>query len=108
MVERIIDPNVALNAYSKTSNIGKGESSGESSGEGSGDISFSDFLRQKVGQSIQDLKAGEQMSAKAVTGEAGLVDVVQAVGSAEMTLQTVVAVRDRLISAYQEIMRMPI
>jgi flagellar hook-basal body complex protein FliE len=48
------------------------------------------------------------MSAKAVTGEADIVDVVQAVGNAEITLQTVVAVRDRVISAYQEIMRMPI
>jgi len=48
------------------------------------------------------------MSAQAVTGEADLTDVVAAITSAELTLQTVVAVRDRLISAYQEIMRMPI
>jgi flagellar hook-basal body complex protein FliE len=48
------------------------------------------------------------MSAKAVTGEADLTDVVTAVTNAELTLQTVVSVRDRLISAYQEIMRMPI
>ena len=48
------------------------------------------------------------MSAMAVTGEADITDVVQAVTSAELTLQTVVAVRDRMISAYQEIMRMPI
>ncbi len=35
-------------------------------------------------------------------------DVVQAVSNAELTLQTVVAVRDRVVNAYQEIMRMPI
>jgi flagellar hook-basal body complex protein FliE len=35
-------------------------------------------------------------------------DVVTAVSNAEMTLQTVVAVRDRVLNAYQEIMRMPI
>jgi flagellar hook-basal body complex protein FliE len=33
--------------------------------------------------------------------------VVEAVNAAELTLQTVVAVRDRIIGAYQEIMRMP-
>lgn len=103
MVDKIIDPNAALSAYSRTSNIGKNISSEENTG-----ISFSDFLRQKAEDSIQALKSGEQMSAKAVTGEAGIVDVVEAVSAAEMTLQTVVAVRDRLISAYQDIMRMPI
>jgi flagellar hook-basal body complex protein FliE len=43
-----------------------------------------------------------------VTEEADLTEVVQAVTSAEVTLQTVVSIRDRLVSAFQEIMRMPI
>ena len=51
---------------------------------------------------------GEKLSAQSVAGKAELTDVVTAVTSAELTLQTVVAVRDRVISAYQEIMRMPI
>jgi flagellar hook-basal body complex protein FliE len=34
--------------------------------------------------------------------------VVTAVAEADLTLQTVVAVRDRVIEAYQNIMRMPI
>ena len=44
----------------------------------------------------------------AAAGQADLMDVVQAVGNAEMTLQTVVAVRDKVVNAYQELMRMPI
>ena len=48
------------------------------------------------------------MTAKAVAGEADILEVVSAVSNAEMTLQTVVAVRDRVLGAYQEIMRMPI
>ncbi len=103
MVDKIIDPNAAMSAYSNTAKIGTKTIPG-----GEDSISFSDFLRDKTAESIQTLKAGEQMSAKAVTGEADLTDVVQAVNAAEMTLQTVVAVRDRLIGAYQEIMRMPI
>jgi flagellar hook-basal body complex protein FliE len=40
--------------------------------------------------------------------KAELVDVVTAVTQAEITLETVTAVRDKVISAYQDIMRMPI
>ncbi len=103
-VDKIIDPNVAANAYGKTSGIGsKGISGGDDEG-----ISFSDFLKQTARNTIDTLKAGETMSAKAVTGAADVTDVVNAVTSAELTLQTVVAIRDRLISAYQDIMRMPV
>ena len=40
--------------------------------------------------------------------EAELVDIVTAVSNAEVTLETVMAVRDRVIAAYQEIIKMPI
>jgi flagellar hook-basal body complex protein FliE len=43
-----------------------------------------------------------------VMGTADPTDVVQAVNSADMTLQTVVAIRDKMIGAYQDILRMPI
>jgi len=51
--------------------------------------------------------AEAQMSAQ-VQGKAELVDVVTAISAAETSLETVMAVRDQVISAYQEIMRMPI
>ena len=110
MVDKIIDPNVAINAYSKSSNIAKGATGADEtdSGDGAGGVTFSDFLKQKATESVETLRESEKMSARAVTGEADLTDVVQAVNSAELTLQTVVAVRDRMISAYQEILRMPI
>ena len=49
-------------------------------------------------------------SVQAITGagSANLTDVVTAVNKAQMALQTTVAIRDRVVSAYQEIMRMPI
>jgi flagellar hook-basal body complex protein FliE len=46
--------------------------------------------------------------AQMVQGQGSLIDVVTAVSSAEASLETVMAVRDQVISAYQEIMRMPI
>jgi flagellar hook-basal body complex protein FliE len=51
---------------------------------------------------------GEQASLQAATGKADLAQVTEAVNNAEVAMQTVVAIRDRVISAYQDIMRMPI
>jgi len=44
----------------------------------------------------------------AIAGKTDLSSVIAAVANAELTLQTVVAVRDRMVQAYQEVMRMPI
>lgn len=70
--------------------------------------SFADMVKDAVGDSMSTLKASEAASAGAVTGDANLVDVVTAVSAAEVTLQTVVTVRDKMVQAYQEILRMPI
>jgi flagellar hook-basal body complex protein FliE len=52
--------------------------------------------------------AAETAVTNAAMGRGDLVDVVTAVAAAEATLETVIAVRDEVIKAYQEIMRMPI
>lgn len=101
MVDKIVDPNMAISAYSNSSKIGN-RTAGEDG------VTFSDFLKEKTSESIDTLRKSEEMTAKAVTEEADLTDVVQAVTAAELTLQTVVSLRDKLVGAYQEIMRMPI
>ena len=70
--------------------------------------SFGDMLAKATDQAVAIQHKGEQMSAAAVVGKADLTDVVSAVTNAEVTLQTVMAVRDKVVNAYQEIMRMPI
>ena len=57
---------------------------------------------------VETLQAGEAATLRAAAGKADITDVVTAVSQAEITLQTVVAVRDRVIQAYQDILRMPI
>ncbi|MBU0723777.1 MAG: flagellar hook-basal body complex protein FliE [Alphaproteobacteria bacterium] len=69
---------------------------------------FASFIRDAAGDAHEIMKTGESMSLKAVTGQADLNDVVTAVNNAEVTLQTVVGLRDRMVQAYQEILRMPI
>lgn len=69
---------------------------------------FDAFLKAELQGAAADLGRGEAQSVQAVTGRADLQQVVEAVTAAEMSLQKVTAVRDRVIAAYQEIMRMPI
>lgn len=95
---------VAANIYGNTAKIGS--SAGASAPKADG-LNFGALLEKTARSTVDTMKASERVSAQAVTGDADLNDVVSAVTSAEITLQTVVAVRDRLVSALQEIVRMP-
>lgn len=70
--------------------------------------SFAELLKDTAQGAIEIGKTGEQQSMAGIAKQAELADVITAVSNAEVTLQTVVAVRDRVIQAYQDIMRMPI
>ena len=69
---------------------------------------FSDFLSGAIQDSISTIRQGEHAATQQVQGKASLVDVVQSVNAAEIALDTVVAVRDKVVAAYQSIMNMPI
>ncbi|MFN3401567.1 MAG: flagellar hook-basal body complex protein FliE [Ferrovibrio sp.] len=69
---------------------------------------FGEMLSEALQDTVNAQKTAEATSVKAVNGKADVTDVVTAVTNAEVALDTVVAVRDRVINAYQEIMRMPI
>jgi flagellar hook-basal body complex protein FliE len=69
---------------------------------------FASVLKDAAKVAIGDAKQAEQASAAAIAGKADIRDVVAAVNNAELTLETVVAVRDKVINAYNEILRMPI
>jgi flagellar hook-basal body complex protein FliE len=69
---------------------------------------FGDILKSAMADVMHSTKAAETQIANQVQGKAQLIDVVTAVSSAEQSLNTVMAIRDQVISAYQEILRMPI
>lgn len=104
MVDQIASPAAAAGAYAKMGKMAAAAPEVKQDGA----MSFGDLLKTATVNSINTMKAGEAMSARAVTGDASLPDVVQAVNAAELTLQTVIAVRDRLVNAYQDIMRMQV
>ncbi|MGI9406949.1 MAG: flagellar hook-basal body complex protein FliE [Hyphomicrobiaceae bacterium] len=57
---------------------------------------------------VQDVRAGEQLAISGILGNESTQNVVEAVMTAEQTLQSAIAVRDKVVSAYQEISRMAI
>ena len=103
-----IPASMALNAYARAAGM-SGNVQTPQPGAGQANGGFGDMLKQALTDATNVSKAGEMQMA-AVTGGTGgnIVDVVTAVAEAESTLQTVVTVRDKVITAYQEIMRMPI
>lgn len=68
---------------------------------------FSDLVKSALLQAKEIGQRGEQQSLKGVTDRTDLNKVVTAVAEAELTLQTVVSIRDKVIDAYKEILRMP-
>lgn len=75
---------------------------------GSGDASFAAILKENLGEAIGAQRAAEQQAAAAVEGKGDLGHIITAVAEADVTLQAAVAVRDRVLEAYKDIMRMPI
>ena len=99
----MITPLAAAKAYASTQ--GAAATGG---GAAVGGSSFADLVKGAIDSTVQSSKAAETQMAAQVQGKAELVDVVTAVAAAEASLETVMAVRDQVIAAYQEIMRMPI
>ena len=94
----------AYAATQKTTGIDPGMG-GAGAIEGGG---FADTLKAAMTDAISASKHAETAMATQVAGKAELVDVVTAISAAESSLETVMAIRDQVINAYQEIMRMPI
>lgn len=70
---------------------------------------FSDLITQPIKQLNANITASEQAVESYVLGEAGSVhDVVIAMEKAKMSLQLAVEVRNKLVDAYQDILRMQI
>lgn len=101
----MISPMIAARAYAQAQGAAAG-TGGVAGAEGA--TSFQSLLQNAMNDATQSSRAAETQMAAHAQGKAELVDVVTAVASAEASLETVMAVRDQVIQAYQEIMRMPI
>ena len=75
---------------------------------GDGASGFGATLQHALQGAIDSGRQADRQTVAAARGEADITDVVTAVSKAELALQTTVAIRDRVVQAYQDIMRMPI
>lgn len=98
----------AINAYST---IGKAAGGAMEARDAPAPVPGTDFasvLKDAAKVAVGTMKEAEGQTAAAIAGKSDIREVVAAVTNAEMTLETVVTVRDKVINAYNEIMRMPI
>ena len=95
-----ITPSGAAQAYARVA------SGDQAQGEGQSD--FGAVLGRALDGAVQ---AGHRADAQAITainGGGNLTEVATAVSHAELALQSAVAIRDKVVQAYQDVMRMPI
>src|SRR6185312_11154835 len=102
----------AANAYSSLARLGDpgGLSSGglaKSLGEVSNGPNFGSLLKDAVGALNKATHNSDVQTQAMAAGKSNIVDVVTAVAESEVAINTLVSVRDRVIQAYEEIMKMP-
>ncbi len=111
-------PGIAANAYASlarltdpTGGVGGSGMKGIANigkGEGTGGPAFGEVLKTAVDSITKSAKQSDSQTQAMAAGKANIVDVVTAVAETEVAIDALVAVRDRVIQAYEEIMKMPI
>jgi flagellar hook-basal body complex protein FliE len=99
-----IDPLSAARAYQQPAQAPR-NTAGTAGAE---TLDFGSLVQEAIRQAGASAGQAEHQATAVAAGQANIVDVVTAIAAAETQLQTVIAVRDQVIQAYQEILRMPI
>lgn len=102
-------PTVAANAYASLAKIM--ESTGGAGAGKTGDtggVSFGALLKETLGNVMDTGRKSDAQTIAMAQGKANVMDVVTAVAETDVAVSTLVSVRDKVIQAYEDIMRMPI
>jgi flagellar hook-basal body complex protein FliE len=83
-------------------------STGASPATPAGGGDFGTALQSALGSALDTGHEADAQSMKAITQGGNVTEVATALAHAELTLQTATAVRDRMLQAYQDIMRIQI
>jgi len=99
----------AANAYAALARLtNPSGAAGAGLGGAAGEGSFSAALKDAIGSVVEAGRNSDRQARSMAAGNANVVDVVTAVAETEVAVQALVSVRDKVIQAYEEIMRMPI
>ena len=103
----MVSPMLAARAYQAVQNGGPAKASGGAAALEDGP-DFGQMVAHAMGDVVSSSRAAETKMAAHTQGKAQLVDVVTSISSAQASLETMMAVRDQVIQAYQSILNMPI
>ena len=101
----------AAGAYANIQGMGAGNLMRKplaTGGAEAGGPDFSALLGKALDATADAGRKADAQTASVAGGRADIVNVVTAVAESEAAIETLVAVRDRVIAAYEEIMRMPV
>jgi flagellar hook-basal body complex protein FliE len=102
-------PSVAAGAYASLARLADPSGSvGKAVGEEAGGASFGAMLKEAVGSVLEAGRRSDAQGQAMAAGKSNIVDLVTAVSETEVAVEALVSVRDKVIAAYEEIMRMPI
>jgi flagellar hook-basal body complex protein FliE len=108
----VVAPLIAAKAYAavqaQTTALANAASGAADAHAAQGAGGFGDILKTALNDAVQSSRTAEQQMTAQVQGKADMVDVVTALSSAQASLETVMAVRDQVIAAYQQVMQMQI
>ena len=99
-------PTIAANAYATAARILDTGSAGKAAD--SGGPSFGDVLKEAIGGVVDAGRKSDAQTVAMASGKANVMDVVTAVAETDVAVSTLVSVRDRVIQAYEDIMKMTI
>lgn len=91
---------IASQLYTNAQNAARPAATGPTEG--------GNLFSQMAGDFMATMRAGENAAIAGMTGKADAASVVEALAASEIAIQTAVSVRDRVVEAYQEILRMPV
>lgn len=108
----MVSPVNAAGAYASIAKIANGGNAASASSlagaNGMKGSSFGSMLENALSNMAQQGKETDSKIVQMAAGKADITDVVTAVAETEVAVETLVSVRDKVISAYEEIFRMPI
>lgn len=87
---------------------GKSMSGADTGGAENAGRSFSDMVSNAASDAMETVRAADATGQAGLTGKANLQQVVEATMAMESTVKVTVALRDQVVTAYQEILRMPV
>jgi flagellar hook-basal body complex protein FliE len=104
----VISSSAARGAYSASQTLQSGKASPAEESQESGKASFAALVEKAASESVQTMRQADAVAQAGLAGNATTQQVVEATMALESTVKMAVTMRDKLVTAYQEVLRMPI